>query len=175
VASGGRRRSSLAALRNGGGHAVEHLCEERNAQGPCRDLSDFARRINPRFVNKRALETLAAAGALDELGIDRATAYANVDRIIAAGNRTMETIADGQNDLFSGAHHAPPAIELRPAKPWIPTDRLSKEFEAVGFFLTGHPLDDYKDALEALSAEPWIEFAPKTRIRPVPRTLAPPV
>src|SRR5262249_31237060 len=172
VASGGRRRSSLAALRNGGGHAVEHLCEERNAQGPCRDLSDFARRINPRFVNKRALETLAAAGALDELGVDRATAYANVDRMIAVGNRSIETSAEGQEDLFGGAQHAPPPIELRPAKPWIPTDRLSQEFEAVGFFLTGHPLDDYKDVLVSLGAESWIEFAAKARTRRVVGTLA---
>ena len=163
-------RYSLAALKNVGRHAVEHICEERKTKGPFRDVSDFARRINPRFVNKRALETLAAAGALDELGVDRATAFANVDRMIAAGNRTMET--EGQNDLFSGAHHAPAAIELRPAKPWIPTDRLSKEFEAVGFFLTGHPLDDYKDALEALGAEPWIEFATKARMRRVVGTLA---
>ena len=165
-------RYSLAALKNVGRHAVEHICEERKTKAPFRDVSDFARRINPRFVNKRALETLAAAGALDELGVDRATAFANVDRMIAAGNRTMETIAEGQNDLFSGAHHAPAAIELRPAKPWIPTDRLSKEFEAVGFFLTGHPLDDYKDALEALGAEPWIEFATKARMRRVVGTLA---
>jgi DNA polymerase-3 subunit alpha len=170
--SDGAIRYSLAALKNVGRHAVEHICEERKAKGPFRDVSDFARRINPRFVNKRALETLAAAGALDELGTDRATAFANVDRMIAAGNRSLETIAEGQNDLFSGAHHAPPAIELRPAKSWIPTDRLSKEFEAVGFFLTGHPLDDYKDALEALGAEPWIEFAAKTRTRRVVGTLA---
>jgi DNA polymerase-3 subunit alpha len=172
IPSDGAIRYSLAALKNVGRHAVEHICEERNARGPFRDVSDFARRINPRFVNKRALETLAAAGALDELGINRATAYANVDRIMAAGNRTIETIAEGQEDLFSGAQHLPPAIELRPARPWIPTDRLSKEFEAVGFFLTGHPLDDYKDALEALSAEPWIEFAAKARTRRVVGTLA---
>ncbi len=165
-------RYSLAALKNVGRQAVEHICEERKAKGPFRDVSDFARRFNPRFVNKRALETLAAAGALDELGVDRATAYANVDRIMAAGNRTIETIAEGQNDLFSGAHHAPPAIELRPAKPWIPTDRLSKEFEAVGFFLTGHPLDDYKEVLEALGAEPWIEFGAKARTRHVVGKLA---
>jgi DNA polymerase III subunit alpha len=172
IPTDGAIRYSLAALKNVGRHAVEHICEERNAQGPFRDVSDFARRINPRFVNKRALETLAAAGALDELGVDRATAYANVDRMIAAGNRSIETSADGQDDLFSGAQHAQPPIELRPAKPWIPTDRLSKEFEAVGFFLTGHPLDDYKDVLESLGAESWIEFAAKARTRRVVGTLA---
>ncbi|HEU4475322.1 MAG TPA: DNA polymerase III subunit alpha [Methyloceanibacter sp.] len=172
IPSDGAIRYSLAALKNVGRHAVEHICAERSERGAFKDISDFARRINPRLVNKRALETLAAAGALDELGLDRATAFANVDRIIAAGNRSAEASAEGQEDLFSGAAHQPPPIDLRPAKPWVPTDRLSKEFDAVGFFLTGHPLDDYKDALEALGAEPWLEFAAKARTRRVVGTLA---
>jgi DNA polymerase III subunit alpha len=170
--SGNAIRYSLAALKNVGRQAVMHLIEERTAHGPFADVSDFARRINPRLINKRALETLAAAGALDELGIDRATAFANVDRIIAAGNRSLETTADGQNDLFAGAAHAPPAIDLRTARPWVPTDKLSREFEAVGFFLTGHPLDDYKDVLEAFGAETWVEFATKARVRRIVGTLA---
>jgi DNA polymerase-3 subunit alpha len=172
IPSDGAIRYSLAALKNVGRHAVEHICAEREKSGAFRDVSDFARRINPRLVNKRALETLAAAGALDELGVDRATAFANVDLMIAAGNRSLETSAEGQHDLFSGALHAPPPIELRAAKPWVPTDRLSREFEAVGFFLTGHPLDDYKDVLEALGAETWAEFAAKARARRVVGTLA---
>jgi DNA polymerase-3 subunit alpha len=165
-------RYSLAALKNVGRHAVEHIVQEREERGAFGDVSAFARRINPRLVNKRALETLAAAGALDELGLDRATAFANVDRLIAAGNRSMETSAEGQDDLFAGDQRVPPPIELRPVAPWVPTDRLSREFEAVGFFLTGHPLDDYKDVLEALSAEPWVEFAAKARTRRVVGTLA---
>jgi DNA polymerase-3 subunit alpha len=172
IPSEGAIRYSLAALKNVGRHAVEHIAQEREAGGDFRDVSDFARRISPRLVNKRALETLAAAGALDELGLDRATAFANVDRIMAAGNRSLETNAEGQDDLFSGAQHVPPSIELRAAKPWVPTDRLAREFEAVGFFLTGHPLDDYKDVFEALSAEPWVEFAAKARTRRVVGTLA---
>ncbi len=172
VPSEGAIRYSLAAVKNVGRHAVEQLCAEREARGPFGDVSDFARRINPRLLNKRALETLAAAGALDELKIDRATALANVDRLIAAGNRSIETSAEGQEDLFSGATHVPPPIELRPAKPFVPTDRLSREFEAIGFFLTGHPLDDYKDVLEALGADTWLEFAAKARSRRVVGTLA---
>ncbi|MCJ7599627.1 MAG: DNA polymerase III subunit alpha [Methyloceanibacter sp.] len=170
--SDGAIRYSLAALKNVGRQAVEHLCAERGERGPFRDISDFARRINPRMVNKRALETLAAAGALDELGVDRATAHANVDFLVAAGNRSQETSAEGQDDLFAGAQHVPPPIELRAAKPWVPTDRLSREFEAVGFFLTGHPLDDYLEVLEALGAETWIELSAKARTRRVVGTLA---
>ena len=168
----GAIRYSLAALKNIGRHAVEFICAERAEQGPFKDVSDFARRLNPRLVNKRALETLAAAGAFDDLGIDRATAYANVDLMIATGNRSLETSAEGQEDLFSGARHAPPPIELRSAKPWAPTDKLSKEFEAIGFFLTGHPLDDYQEVLAGLGAETWAEFAAKARTRRVVGTLA---
>jgi DNA polymerase III subunit alpha len=172
IPSDGAIRYSLAALRNVGRHAVDHICAERAKRGSFKDVSEFARAINPRLVNKRALEMLAAAGACDELGIDRATALANVDRIMAAGNRSLADETGGQNDLFAGAARTPPPIELRPAKPWVPTDRLSHEFEAVGFFLTGHPLDDYQEVLEALGAESWADFAAKARTRRVVGTLA---
>ena len=172
VPSGSAIRYSLAALKNVGRQAVEFICAERDANGPFKDVSDFARRLNPRFVNKRALETLAAAGAFDELGVDRATAFENVDLIVATGNRAVETRAEGQEDLFSGAGHTPRPIDLRSAKPWLPTDKLSREFEAVGFFLTGHPLDDYEDVLQGLGAESWTEFSAKARLRHVVGTLA---
>ena len=130
-------------------------------------------------VNKRALETLAAAGALEELGIDRATAFANVDRILAPANKLTATRTPRQDDFFSSVMPVPGQqgsgagqAGFPAAKPWVPTDRLSREFEAVGFFLTGHPLDDYKDVLEALGAETWLEFAAKARTRRVVGTLA---
>ena len=173
IPSDGAIRYSLAALKNVGRQAVEHICAEREARGPFRDISDFARRIDPRLVNKRALETLAAAGAFDELGLDRATAFANVDRIIAGRQQARSRqAAEGQDDLFAGAQHVPPPHRASPRQAWVPTDRLSREFEAVGFFLTGHPLDDYSDVLEALGAETWVEFAAKARTRRVVGTLA---
>jgi len=91
---------------------------------------------------------------------------------MAAGNRSIEEETGGQNDLFAAVSHTPPPIELRAARPWVPTDRLSREFEAVGFFLTGHPLDDYEDVLKALGAETWVEFSAKALTRRVVGTLA---
>ena len=131
-------------------------------------------------MNKRALETLAASGALEELGIDRATAFANVDRIMALAQQAHRDKEAGQGALFSSVMPVPgqgrdqsrSKQDFPQAKPWVPTDRLSREFEAVGFFLTGHPLDDYKDVLEALGAETWLEFAAKARTRRVVGTLA---
>jgi len=119
------------------------------------------------------LETLATAGAFDDLGIDRATALENVDRMILAGNSAQEAKAGGQNDLFfSGGGAAPPPIEMRPAQPWVSTDRLSREFDAVGFFLTGHPLDDYEVVLQSLGAETWADFSAKAQTRHVVGKLA---
>ena len=180
VPSDGAIRYSLAALKNVGRHAVEHICAEREAKGPFRDLRDFAQRIDPHAVNKRALETLSASGALEELGIDRATAFANVDRIVALAQQAHRDKQAGQGALFGSATPAPDQgkdqargkQDFPQAKPWVPTDRLSKEFEAVGFFLTGHPLDDYSDVLEALGADTWLEFATKARTRRVVGTLA---
>ncbi len=179
--SDGAIRYSLAAVKNVGRHAVEHLCAEREAKGPFRDLSDFARRINPHSMNKRALETLATTGALEELGVDRATAFANVERILTLAQQAHRDNQAGQGALFLPAMSAPEASGgdaarqmqgFPKAKPWSPTDQLSREFEAIGFFLTGHPLDDYKEVLEALGAETWIEFAAKARSRRVVGTLA---
>ena len=180
IPSDGAIRYSLAALKNVGRHAVEHLCAEREAKGPFRDLRDFAQRIDPHAVNKRALETLAASGALEELGIDRATAFANLDRILSLAQQAHRDKQAGQGALLLAAMSTPDQsggaarrkLDFPSAKPWIPTDRLSREFEAVGFFLTGHPLDDYKDVLDALGAEPWLEFAAKARLRRVVGTLA---
>ena len=165
IPNGKAIRYSIAALKNIGRPAVEFIVAERNENGPFKDISDFSRRINPRYVNKRALETLSIAGAFDDLDIDRASALENVDRMILAGNCAQEARTGGQNDLFSGGGHTPPAIDLRPAKPWVPTDRLSREFDAVGFFLTGHPLDDYEEVLHALGVRTWADFSTKAQTR----------
>src|SRR4029079_19752028 len=117
--SNGAISYSLAALRNVGRHHVDHNCAERAKRGSFKDVSEFARAINPRLVNKRALEMLAAAGAFDEAGIGRATALANVDRIMAAGNRSLADETGGQNDLFAGAARTHPPIEPPAAKAWV--------------------------------------------------------
>jgi DNA polymerase-3 subunit alpha len=155
-------RYSLAALRNIGAQAVETLVAERNGRGRFADLSDFAGRCDPRALNKRALETLAAAGAFDALEPNRALAHANVDAILAFANRTAENAAQGIGDLFGGGGGGPGdgrgRVDLRPVKPWAPMERLQYEFEAVGFFLSGHPLDAYAGVLGKLGVVSFSEL-----------------
>ncbi|MBV9522532.1 MAG: DNA polymerase III subunit alpha, partial [Alphaproteobacteria bacterium] len=148
---------ALAALRGVGRAAVEAIVEAR-ASGSFLDLADFAARINPRAVNKRVIESLAAAGAFDALERNRACVYAGADRILAAAQRLHEAASMGQNELF-GAATAREAIVLPAVDAWPPAERLQKEFEAIGFFLSGHPLDDYAAALSRLRVQPWAEFA----------------
>ena len=158
----GKIRYSMAALKNIGESAVEHLCEVRSEGGAYKDLTDFANRINPKMLNKRALEMLSAAGAFDKLSDDRSSVYNNVDTVLAEANRSNDDRAVGQNDLFGGGGQAP-KMALRSTTPWLPLEKLTHEFDAVGFFLSGHPLDEYKNALDRLGVEEWKAFEMRVR------------
>ncbi len=136
-------RYSLAALKNIGTQAVESVVGARVSGGPFRSVADFAGRCDIKVINKRALETLSAAGAFDGLERNRALAHGNVEAMLALASRTAENAALGTGDLFGGGGGAPPALDTRPVKAWTPMERLQHEFEAVGFFLSGHPLDAY--------------------------------
>jgi DNA polymerase-3 subunit alpha len=154
-----RIRYSLAALRNIGAQAVESLVAERTANGRFADLSDFAGRCDPKALNKRALETLAAAGAFDGFERNRALVQGNADAILALANRTAENAAQGTGDLFGGGGGEVRArVDLRPVKPWTPMERLQHEFDAVGFFLSGHPLDAYAGVLGKLGVVSFAEL-----------------
>jgi DNA polymerase-3 subunit alpha len=148
---------ALCALKGVGRQAVEAIVEARGGR-PFTDLADFAGRINPRAINKRVLESLAAAGAFDALEPNRARAFAAVDTMLAVAQRAHDAASVGQSELFGGAASSTP-LQLPSAEPWLPTERLQKEFDAVGFFLSGHPLDDYIPALKRMRVQSWVEFA----------------
>ena len=148
---------SLAALKGVGAQAVEAIVEARG-QKPFADLSDFAQRINPRAVNKRVLESLAAAGAFDQIEPNRARVFAAVDVMLGAAQRSHQATSVGQNELFGGSA-SQDKLAIPAAEPWLPADRLQREYGAVGFFLSGHPLDDYAAILKGLKVQSWAEFS----------------
>ncbi len=148
---------ALAALKGVGRQAVEAIIAARGER-PFADLADFAARINPRAINKRVLESLSAAGAFDAFEANRARVFMTVDQVLARAQHAHETASVGQNELFGGIG-AREAIALPNAEPWLPAERLRREYEAVGFFLSGHPLDDYAAVLKKLRVQPWAEFA----------------
>ncbi|MDI1345724.1 MAG: DNA polymerase III subunit alpha [Pseudolabrys sp.] len=148
---------ALAALKGVGKQAVESIVEAR-ANGPFADLADFASRINPRAVNKRVLESLTQAGAFDEFDQNRARVLGAVDVIMGRAQHTHETAAVGQSELFGGGGQRE-VIALPAIEPWLPAEKLKREYEAVGFFLSGHPLDDYTAVLKKLRVQSWAEFS----------------
>jgi DNA polymerase III subunit alpha len=148
---------ALAALKGVGPQAIEQMVEERK-KGLFTSLADFASRVNPRAINKRIIESLAAAGAFDALDSNRARVFAGADAILAACQRSHEAATIGQNDMFGNAADAP-TIMLPQIEPWLPADRLRREYDAIGFFLSGHPLDDYATVLKRLRVQSWAEFS----------------
>jgi DNA polymerase-3 subunit alpha len=148
---------ALAALKGVGPQAIEMIVEERK-KGLFTSLADFASRVSPRAINKRIIESLAAAGAFDTLEPNRARVFAGADAILAACQRSHEAAASGQNDMFGNAADAP-TIMLPNIEPWLPAERLRREYDAIGFFLSGHPLDDYATVLKRLRVQSWAEFS----------------
>ena len=145
----GTIRFALGAIRNVGFAAMEHIVEERVANGPFKDLYDFAERIDPRDVNKRTFENLARAGAFDSLDSDRARVFGAAETLISMAQHAAEQRESAQASLFGGGD-ADIALE-RPViperEPWIATQRLDGELAAIGFYLSGHPLDDLSEQL----------------------------
>jgi DNA polymerase-3 subunit alpha len=104
------------------------------------------------------LESLVAAGAFDTIEANRASAFGAVDAMLGTAQRAHEDAAIGQSELFGGGA-APVPIALPAIEPWLAAERLQREYEAVGFFLSGHPLDDYTAALKRLRVQSWSEFS----------------
>ncbi|MBN9039926.1 MAG: DNA polymerase III subunit alpha [Rhizobiales bacterium 62-47] len=148
---------ALAGLKGVGAHAVEQIVEARQ-NAAFTSLADFAGRVNPRAINKRVIESLAAAGAFDTIESNRARAFAGAEAILAASQRGHEAATSGQNDMFGGMADAP-SVMLPAIDAWLPAERLRREYDAIGFFLSGHPLDDYATVLKRLRVQSWAEFS----------------
>ncbi|HEX5776525.1 MAG TPA: DNA polymerase III subunit alpha, partial [Caulobacteraceae bacterium] len=137
---------ALGAVRNVGPAAMQHLVEVREQGGPFRDLFDFVERVDPRQVNKRALENLARAGAFDAIHNNRAQIVEAADTLIAHGQSIAADRASSQVSLFGDQGDAA-RPRLPRTEPWSQTQQLDEELAAVGFYLTGHPLEDMIDVL----------------------------
>ncbi len=149
-------RYALSAVKGAGEAQVASVLAARGTR-PFASLADLGARLNPREVNKKLLESLAAAGAFDDLEADRARVFGGIEAMLALANRTHGDQEAGQSALFGGGEAA--ALHLPAHRAWPAALRLRKEFEAIGFFLSGHPLDDYAVILERLRVEKWANFA----------------
>ena len=139
---------ALKAIRNVGTLAMQSVVEERKANGPFKDVFDFARRTAGIGLNRRLFEYLIAAGALDNLEPDRAKLMGGLDILLGEASIAQNEKETQQENLF-GEADVEDSVVLPPAlAPWSTMDRLTHEFNALGFFLSGHPLDEYKPLLK---------------------------
>jgi len=158
---GNRIFHALAAIKGVGEAAVEHIVAKR-AEKQFDSLEDFAQRIDPKLVGKRVLESLILAGALDCFGHDRARLFAGVEAIMAAAAFALSNSVSDQSDIFlmgGGESARPEAIRLPATAPWLPAERLHKEFLAIGFYLSAHPLDEYRAVLDKMRVQTWADFS----------------
>ncbi|RST31061.1 DNA polymerase III subunit alpha [Sphingomonas ginkgonis] len=146
----GQVRYALGALKGVGEKAMESLVEERSASGKFKSLDDFADRIDPRLLNRRQLESLAAAGAFDSLEPDRAKVFAAAETILAHAASAHEQRNSGQGGLFGGpADSGVPPIRLPRDASWTLAERMASERDSFGFYFSAHPVDHHKHLLGA--------------------------
>ena len=150
--NGGRAavRYALGAIRNVGAEAMSHLVAERQANGAFADLADFLRRLPREAANKRQLEHLIRAGALDSLHGNRRELIENIDTVLGYAETVWRDSQSSQDSLFGGDDALDSTVRLRRCDDWSGMDRLREEFESLGLYLSAHPLDGYVGRLEKL-------------------------
>ena len=150
----GQIRFGMAAVKGAGEAAVEEIVQERDQNGPYQDIFDFSRRVNLRAVNKKTFESMAQAGAFDSFeryhrrqfleapGNDQSL----IEKAMKVGQQHQAAKESAQQSLFGGggSEMAIPMPKIQDMEPWSPTEKLRREKEVVGFYLSGHPLDDFK-------------------------------
>jgi DNA polymerase-3 subunit alpha len=146
----GAIRYGLSAIKNVGEAAMEAAIGERSKEGPFTSLEDFCGRVDSRKINKKAVECLVKCGAFDFMNVDRAQLFSEIDGAMAAAASAHRDRAAGQASLFDAFEAAPKQQRSASIKvqPWPLTEKLAYEKELLGFYVTGHPLDEYRPLLE---------------------------
>jgi DNA polymerase-3 subunit alpha len=156
----GAVRYALGALKGVGEKAMESLVAEREAKGPFKSLDDFAERIDPRLLNRRQIESLAAAGAFDSIVPDRAAVYASAETILAHAASAADQRNSGQHGLFGGAGEVDVApIRFSKTEEWSLAQRMAAERDAFGFYFSAHPVDSHRHLLAANRARTYAELS----------------
>lgn len=139
-------RFGLSTIKNFGEGIANTIIEERKKNGPFMSLEDFLNRINDRNLNKKSLEALIKAGAMDKFG-DRAEMLGNLEEILTYAKEVHGGSSD-QNSLFAGVALELPALKFKPAEPISDEQKLAWEKELLGLYISGHPLEKFKEKMK---------------------------
>ena len=172
---------ALGALKNVGVEAMKLIAKGRKVEGheneehkdkPFIDVYDFARRVDLRKVGKRPLEMLARAGAFDQLDNNRQRMIESIDALVGYSDAIHKQKSSSQVSLFGEAGDDLPEPRLSSSPDWLPLERLNEEFNAIGFYLSGHPLDDSMPALQHKKVLTLEQVTKKVRSEPVTAKMA---
>ena len=154
-------RYALAAIRKVGAQAMEDLAAERESGGPFTDEFDLAQRLGGALANRQQLENLVRAGALDGLNPNRRQTFEAIDRLVRLGQASAQARDSNQTSLFGEGGDGLPPVDRRRSEiaDWTAMERLDLEFDAVGFYLSAHPLDASERRLKRLGVVPYAEVA----------------
>jgi DNA polymerase-3 subunit alpha len=155
--SGDAIHFGLAAIKNVGATAIDSIVKVRETDGAFAALDDFCARVDLRLVNRRVIESLIKAGAFDSLRSTRAGLLASLDQAMDGGQRRQRDREEGQVSLFDalGGNDAPKAAVVSPAArvpEWPQEEMLAFEREVLGFYLSGHPLEQYREVVRRIGA-----------------------
>ena len=148
----GNIRYALAAIKSVGAANMEAIEAERKSRGPYKDISDFIHRIDAKQINRRQLEQLIKAGAFDCIDKNRGRLFANIDTIVQHISAATELKTSVQSSLF-GTEELQAKVKLSEQADWPELERLKLEAEAIGFYLSAHPLDSYAQGMERLGVK----------------------
>ena len=148
----GNIRYALAAIKSVGAANMEAIAAERHAHGPYKDVSDFIHRIDAKQINRRQLEQLIKAGAFDCLDKNRGKLFANIETIVQHISAATELKTSSQSSLF-GDQELQAKVKLAEKPDWPELEKLKLEAEAIGFYLSAHPLDSYSRGMERLGVK----------------------
>ncbi|ANJ66861.1 DNA polymerase III subunit alpha [Halothiobacillus diazotrophicus] len=171
----------LGAIKGVGEGVIQQIVHERQRGGPFRDMNDFCQRVGTQALNKRVLEAMVLAGALDQLGPNRASLFAHIPEAMKATNQLQSAQEAGMGDLFGGLDTPETAIAvpIRTLDPWPDTEQLKQEKNTLGLYLTGHPINAFKAELAKIVSDSLADLgerldapAPGTFSRGEPVTVA---
>jgi DNA polymerase-3 subunit alpha len=154
-----RIRYGLGGVKGTGEGAIANIVRNRAEAGPFASLADFCRRVDRRVVNRRAMEALVKAGAFDALEPNRARLLAGLGAAIEVAEKSEQFAA--QTNLFGGAGGAPETFEMPKVAAWGERERLQNEKQSLGFYLSGHPFNAYRDELRRFARTPLSGLAPQ--------------
>lgn len=150
---------ALGAIKSVGFEAINQIVKERETNGPFKSLDNFINRVDPKNINKLQLEGLVKAGAFESLENNRKELHDNIPNIILASKSVFENKINNQINLFDESTQPKKIlITNNIKKDWPFEERLSKEFEAIGFFISDHPINEYKEVFDIYKIQNFNSF-----------------